>query len=70
VLVPFLQVSGRAMVLFAMIEAEPRMQTKPVVFYLFIVWSLIEVVRYVKTIDLPLLRSMYVSRLKNINVTQ
>ncbi|XP_063539902.1 very-long-chain (3R)-3-hydroxyacyl-CoA dehydratase isoform X1 [Cydia strobilella] len=46
VLVPFLQVSGRAMVLFAMIEAEPRMQTKPVVFYLFIVWSLIEVVRY------------------------
>ncbi|KAI5651536.1 protein tyrosine phosphatase-like protein, PTPLA domain-containing protein [Phthorimaea operculella] len=45
-LVPFLQVSGRAFVLFAMIEAEPRMQTKPVVFYLFLVWSMIEVVRY------------------------
>lgn len=46
-LVPFLQVSGRAFVLFAMIESEPRMQTKPVVFYLFLVWSLIEVVRWI-----------------------
>ncbi|CAK1581212.1 unnamed protein product [Parnassius mnemosyne] len=46
VLVPFLQVSGRAFVLFAMIEAEPRIQTKPVVFYLFLIWSLIEIVRY------------------------
>ncbi|XP_072938000.1 very-long-chain (3R)-3-hydroxyacyl-CoA dehydratase [Epargyreus clarus] len=46
VFLPFLQVSGRAFILFAMIEAEPRMQTKPVVFYLFCVWSLIEVVRY------------------------
>ncbi|CAH2049506.1 unnamed protein product, partial [Iphiclides podalirius] len=46
VLVPFLQVSGRAFVLFVMIEAEPRMQTKPVVFYLFLIWSLIEIVRY------------------------
>ncbi|KPJ15824.1 3-hydroxyacyl-CoA dehydratase [Papilio machaon] len=27
-------------------EAEPRMQTKPVVFYLFLIWGLIEVVRY------------------------
>ncbi|XP_049871486.1 very-long-chain (3R)-3-hydroxyacyl-CoA dehydratase isoform X2 [Pectinophora gossypiella] len=44
--IPFLQVSGRAFVLFVMIEAEPRMQTKPVVFYLFLVWSMIEVVRY------------------------
>ncbi|XP_075979393.1 3-hydroxyacyl-CoA dehydratase 2 isoform X2 [Anticarsia gemmatalis] len=46
ILMPFLQVSGRAFVLFAMIEAEPRMQTKPVVFYLFVMWSMIEVVRY------------------------
>ncbi|KAJ0175249.1 hypothetical protein K1T71_009390 [Dendrolimus kikuchii] len=46
VLVPFLQVSGRAFVLFAMIDAEPRMQTKPVVFYLFIIWCSIELVRY------------------------
>lgn len=45
-LVPFLQVSGRAFILFAMIDQEPRMTLKPVVFYLFIVWSLIEVFRY------------------------
>ncbi|KAL1139340.1 hypothetical protein AAG570_006326 [Ranatra chinensis] len=45
-LVPFMQVTGRAVVLFAMIEAEPRMQTKPVVFYLTVVWSLVEIVRY------------------------
>ncbi|XP_023943202.1 very-long-chain (3R)-3-hydroxyacyl-CoA dehydratase [Bicyclus anynana] len=45
-LVPFFQVSGRAFVLFAMIESEPRMQTKPVVCYLFIIWSTIEVIRY------------------------
>lgn len=46
VLVPFLQVSGRAFVLFTMIDSEPRMQTKPVVFYLFLIWSSIEVIRY------------------------
>lgn len=44
--VPFLQISGRTFVLFFMIDAEPRMQTKPVVFYVFIVWSIIELVRY------------------------
>lgn len=46
VLVSFIQVGGRAFILFCMIEAEPRMQTKPVVFYLFIVWSMAEIVRY------------------------
>lgn len=40
------QVTGRAIILFVMIEAEPRMHTKPIVFYLFIVWSMIELVRY------------------------
>lgn len=45
-LVPFLQVTGRSFVLFIMIDYEERMQTKPVVFYLFYVWSLIEIVRY------------------------
>lgn len=45
-LVPFMQVTGRAFILFAMIDYEPRMMIKPVVFYLFIVWSLIEIVRY------------------------
>ncbi|XP_067008173.2 very-long-chain (3R)-3-hydroxyacyl-CoA dehydratase isoform X2 [Anabrus simplex] len=46
VLAPFMQVGGRNFVLFFMIEAEPRMADKPVVFYLFIVWSLIEIIRY------------------------
>lgn len=45
-MVPFMQVSGRAFILFAMIDSEPRMMTKPVVFYLFIIWALIEIVRY------------------------
>ncbi|XP_045450360.1 very-long-chain (3R)-3-hydroxyacyl-CoA dehydratase [Melitaea cinxia] len=46
VLVPFMQVSGRAFILFVLIDSEPRMQTKPVVFYLFLMWSTIEIVRY------------------------
>ncbi|XP_011312782.1 very-long-chain (3R)-3-hydroxyacyl-CoA dehydratase 4 [Fopius arisanus] len=45
-LIAFVQVGGRAFILFLMIEAESRMQTKPVVFYLFFVWSLVEVFRY------------------------
>ncbi|XP_076675493.1 3-hydroxyacyl-CoA dehydratase 2 [Andrena cerasifolii] len=45
-LVSLLQVGGRAFILFGMIEAEPRMQTKPVIFYLFLVWSIVEIVRY------------------------
>lgn len=40
------QVSGRAIILFCMIESELRMQTKPVVFYVFLVWSTVEIVRY------------------------
>lgn len=57
-LVPFLQCSGRAFVLFAMIEMEPRMQTKPVVFYLFVIWASIELVRY----------PYYVSQLVNVEI--
>ncbi|XP_041980644.1 very-long-chain (3R)-3-hydroxyacyl-CoA dehydratase isoform X2 [Aricia agestis] len=45
-LMAFMQVGGRAFVLFAMIEAEPRMHAKPVVFYLFLVWSTVEIIRY------------------------
>uniref|UniRef100_A0A1A9VZR8 Very-long-chain (3R)-3-hydroxyacyl-CoA dehydratase n=1 Tax=Glossina brevipalpis TaxID=37001 RepID=A0A1A9VZR8_9MUSC len=45
-LIPLAQVTGRNFVLFLMIECEERMQTKPVVFYLFIIWSLVEVIRY------------------------
>ncbi|XP_013787357.1 very-long-chain (3R)-3-hydroxyacyl-CoA dehydratase-like [Limulus polyphemus] len=46
ILMPLIQITGRLIILFVMIDAEPRMQTKPVVFYLFLVYSLIEVVRY------------------------
>ncbi|XP_014284697.1 very-long-chain (3R)-3-hydroxyacyl-CoA dehydratase [Halyomorpha halys] len=45
-LFPFFQNTGRSIVLFVMIEAEPRMQTKPVVTYLIVIWSLIELIRY------------------------
>lgn len=45
-LAPFLQVTARNFILFAMIDQESRMMIKPVVFYLFIVWSIIEVIRY------------------------
>jgi len=41
-----LQVAGRNFILFAMIEAEPRMQEKPVVFYLFLIYIVIELIRY------------------------
>lgn len=46
IMFPFLQVTGRNFILFCMIEAESRIQTKPVILYLFFVWSLIECVRY------------------------
>ncbi|XP_028049303.1 very-long-chain (3R)-3-hydroxyacyl-CoA dehydratase isoform X2 [Monomorium pharaonis] len=46
VLMSLLQMGGRTFVLFCMIEAEPRMQTKPIVFYLFHLWSMVEIVRY------------------------
>ncbi|XP_017857653.1 PREDICTED: very-long-chain (3R)-3-hydroxyacyl-CoA dehydratase [Drosophila arizonae] len=45
-LMPFFQISGRNFVLFLMIEMEPRMHAKPVVFYVFVIWSLVEIVRY------------------------
>lgn len=43
---PLIQVGGRNFVLLALIEGEERMQDKPVVFYLFLVYSLVELVRY------------------------
>ncbi|KAF4519447.1 hypothetical protein B566_EDAN008674 [Ephemera danica] len=46
VMAPFFQVSGRAFILFLMLDSEERMQTKPVVFYLFLVWTMVELVRY------------------------
>ena len=40
------QVSGRNLILFVVLEGEPRLQTKPAVFYLFVVWSLVEIIRW------------------------
>ncbi|XP_055383922.1 very-long-chain (3R)-3-hydroxyacyl-CoA dehydratase [Condylostylus longicornis] len=57
-LIPFLQVTGRNFILFIMIDNEIRMQTKPVVFYLFIIWTLIELFRY----------PYYITQLLNINI--
>ncbi|XP_014251340.1 very-long-chain (3R)-3-hydroxyacyl-CoA dehydratase isoform X2 [Cimex lectularius] len=41
-----MQVTGRCIVLFAMIEPEQRMWRKPVVSWLIIIWSTIEIIRY------------------------
>lgn len=46
ILFPMLQVTGRNFILFLMIDAEERIQTKPVIFFLFVVWASIECVRY------------------------
>jgi len=57
VLVCFLQTCGRGFVLL-MIDAEPRIQIKPVVFYLFIAWSTVEIIRY----------PYYITQLLNIDI--
>ncbi|XP_012273014.1 very-long-chain (3R)-3-hydroxyacyl-CoA dehydratase [Orussus abietinus] len=57
-LIALLQVGGRAFILFFMVDAEPRMQTKPVVFYIFLVWSTVEIVRY----------PYYVTQLLNVEI--
>ncbi|UYV60274.1 PTPLAD1 [Cordylochernes scorpioides] len=41
-----IMVGGRLFITFAMIDAEPRMHSKPVVFYIFLIYSLAEIVRY------------------------
>lgn len=45
-LFPFLQVSGRNLVLFGVINSEPRLQDKPIILCLFLVWSAVELIRY------------------------
>jgi len=42
----FIQVVGRCLILFGMIAPEQRMQDSPSVFYLFLAWASIEVIRY------------------------
>jgi very-long-chain (3R)-3-hydroxyacyl-CoA dehydratase len=41
-----LHVGGRNILLFIMLESEPRMQEKPVVLYLFIIYTIMELIRY------------------------
>ncbi|XP_077515947.1 3-hydroxyacyl-CoA dehydratase 2 [Amblyomma americanum] len=43
---PLVLVGGRMFMVFTMIDAEPRMHAKPVVFYLFAVYTLVELCRY------------------------
>ncbi|XP_033107032.1 very-long-chain (3R)-3-hydroxyacyl-CoA dehydratase-like [Anneissia japonica] len=43
---PLIQVTGRNVVLFAVIRNEARIESEPIVCYLFLVWSSIELVRY------------------------
>ena len=40
------KVLGRNFILFILIWQEPRLQERPVVFYLFLVWGAVELVRY------------------------
>ncbi|XP_044758014.1 very-long-chain (3R)-3-hydroxyacyl-CoA dehydratase [Coccinella septempunctata] len=46
IIAPFIQVGGRVFVLFLMIGGEPKVQTEPIVFILFLAWSSIEIIRY------------------------
>ena len=39
-------VARKLAVLFVLIDSEPRMHKKPVVFYLYAIWSVMEVVRF------------------------
>ncbi|ELT88670.1 hypothetical protein CAPTEDRAFT_144144 [Capitella teleta] len=45
-LMPFLQVGGRNLILFGILMQEPEMQTKGIVWWLFVTWSCVEIVRY------------------------
>lgn len=45
VIEPLVQVGGRSVILFCLIEAEERIQDKPVILYLILCWSAIELVR-------------------------
>ena len=40
------QVGGRALMIVVILDSETRMQSKPMVFYLFVVYSLIEIFRW------------------------
>lgn len=42
---PALHVGYKLFMIFMMIDAEPRMQVKPVVFYLFLLYTMVEVAK-------------------------
>ncbi|KAL3866662.1 hypothetical protein ACJMK2_043944 [Sinanodonta woodiana] len=46
VFAPLMQVLGRNFILFVIIFQEPRLQDAPVVWYLFLTWSAVELIRY------------------------
>lgn len=58
ILMSLMQVGSRSFVLFVLIEGEKRMQTKSIVFYLFIVWSVVELIRYL----------YYITQLLNVEI--
>jgi len=41
-----LQVTGRNVILFGLIASEERIQNQPVVFFLFFIWSISDLIRY------------------------
>jgi len=45
-IMPAIQLFGRMFMIFIMIDAEPRMHSDPAVFYLFLVYTIVEVIRY------------------------
>ncbi|WAQ97824.1 HACD3-like protein, partial [Mya arenaria] len=45
-LAPFMQVGGRGFILFMLIVQDVRLQVAPVVWYLFMTWATVELVRY------------------------
>ncbi|KAK7116428.1 very-long-chain (3R)-3-hydroxyacyl-CoA dehydratase 3-like [Littorina saxatilis] len=46
IVAPLAQVLGRNFILFLLILQDPRLQERPIVFYLFLVWGTVELVRY------------------------
>lgn len=58
IMMSLMQVGDRLIVLFLLIEGEKRMHTKSIVFYLFIVWSVVELIRYL----------YYITQLLNVEI--
>jgi len=41
-----IQIAGRGIILFGLIASEERIQDKPVVFFLFYIWAIADIIRY------------------------